>query len=192
MAPARAWCVRYTARATTAQPARPPMTIAQFRFYEELNDFLAPARRKRSFELRCAEAATVKNAIESAGVPHTEVELILANGESVAFSYRVQHGDRISVYPMFESFDVTPYAKACSKFLLGHPDTQGFGRKFKVAFSGCKDHACGLVNMHDMGFIAKNVTYVLALTVPRGARSAGRARIETAPRRCGCGRRFRV
>src|SRR5262245_19840413 len=53
-----------------------------------------------------------------------------------------------------EAFDVTPYAKACSKFLLGHPDTQGFGRKFKVAFSGCKDHACGLVNMHDMGVIA--------------------------------------
>src|SRR5215831_16799558 len=53
-----------------------------------------------------------------------------------------------------EAFDVTPYAKACSKFLLGHPDTQGFGRKFKVAFSGCKDHACGLVNMHDMGLIA--------------------------------------
>jgi sulfite reductase (ferredoxin) len=53
-----------------------------------------------------------------------------------------------------EPFDVTPYAQACSKFLLGHPDTQGFGRKFKVAFSGCKDHACGLVNMHDMGLIA--------------------------------------
>src|SRR4051812_12044142 len=84
------------------------MTLAQFRFYEELNDFLAPARRKQSFELRCAESATVKNAIESVGVPHTEVELILANGVSVDFAYRVQHGDRISVYPMFETFDVTP------------------------------------------------------------------------------------
>src|SRR6266436_5243700 len=53
-----------------------------------------------------------------------------------------------------EVFDVTPYAKACSKFLLGHPDTQGFGRKFKVAFSGCKDEACALTSMHDMGCIA--------------------------------------
>lgn len=53
-----------------------------------------------------------------------------------------------------EAFDVTPYAKACAKFLLGHPDTQGFGRKFKVAFSGCKEHACGLVNMHDVGAVA--------------------------------------
>ncbi|HWP59717.1 MAG TPA: hypothetical protein VNL14_17630 [Candidatus Acidoferrales bacterium] len=54
-----------------------------------------------------------------------------------------------------ESFDVTPYAKACSKFLLGHPDTQDFGRKFKVAFSGCGQHPCGLTAMHDMGAIAR-------------------------------------
>ena len=53
-----------------------------------------------------------------------------------------------------ESFDVTPYAQAIMKFLLGHPDTQDFGRKFKIAFSGCKQHACGLTNMHDMGAIA--------------------------------------
>ena len=54
-----------------------------------------------------------------------------------------------------ESFDVTPYAKACSKFLLGHRDTQGFGRKFKIAFSGCEENACGLAMMHDMGLVAK-------------------------------------
>lgn len=54
-----------------------------------------------------------------------------------------------------EGFDVTPYAIACSKFLLGHPDTQDFGRKFKVAFSGCKEEACGLTSMHDLGAIAK-------------------------------------
>ena len=53
-----------------------------------------------------------------------------------------------------EVFDVTPYAKSCSRFLLGHPDVQDFGRKFKIAFSGCKEHACGLVTMHDMGGIA--------------------------------------
>lgn len=84
------------------------MTTAHFRFYEELNDFLAPARRKVAFPLRCAESATVKNAIESVGVPHTEVEIVLANGVSVDFAYRVQEGDRISVYPVFEAFDVAP------------------------------------------------------------------------------------
>ncbi len=53
-----------------------------------------------------------------------------------------------------EVFDVTPYAKSCSRFLLGHPDAQDFGRKFKIAFSGCKEHPCGLITMHDLGGIA--------------------------------------
>src|SRR5947209_17228247 len=53
-----------------------------------------------------------------------------------------------------ETFDVTPYAKACAYYLLGHPDTQDFGRKFKIAFSGCKQNACALVSMHDLGGIA--------------------------------------
>lgn len=54
-----------------------------------------------------------------------------------------------------EPFDVTPYASATMKFLLGHPDVQDFGRKFKIAYSGCHQHACGLVSMHDMGAIAE-------------------------------------
>ncbi|MDQ2696552.1 MAG: nitrite/sulfite reductase [Pseudomonadota bacterium] len=54
-----------------------------------------------------------------------------------------------------ETFDITPYANACARFLLGHPDTQDFGRKFKVAFSGCQHNACGLTTIHDLGFIAK-------------------------------------
>ncbi|HEY2409146.1 MAG TPA: nitrite/sulfite reductase [Polyangiaceae bacterium] len=54
-----------------------------------------------------------------------------------------------------ESFDVAPYASAITFFLLGHDDTQNFGRKFKIAFSGCKDEPCGLTNFHDMGAIAK-------------------------------------
>src|SRR3984885_11410893 len=54
-----------------------------------------------------------------------------------------------------ESFDVTPYAHALTQFLLGHDDTQDFGRKFKVAFSGCKESSCGLTNFHDLGAIAR-------------------------------------
>ncbi len=53
-----------------------------------------------------------------------------------------------------ETFDVTPYAQTIMRFLLGHPDTQDFGRKFKVALSGCRQHACGLVHMHDLGLLA--------------------------------------
>ncbi len=53
-----------------------------------------------------------------------------------------------------ESFDTTPYARAMFEYMLGHPDVQDFGRKFKIAFSGCRDKACALVSMHDLGFIA--------------------------------------
>ena len=54
-----------------------------------------------------------------------------------------------------QTFDVTPYSDATFKFLMGHDDTQDFGRKFKIAFSGCEHHACALVNMHDLGFLAR-------------------------------------
>jgi sulfite reductase (ferredoxin) len=56
-----------------------------------------------------------------------------------------------------EAFDVSPYARALMEFLLGHPDVQDFGRKFKPAFSGCEHEACGLLNMHDAGFLARVV-----------------------------------
>jgi uncharacterized protein with PIN domain len=46
--------------------------------------------------------------IEAQGVPHTEIDLILVNGQSVDFSYGVQNGDRISVYPVFELLDISP------------------------------------------------------------------------------------
>ncbi|MEO6599379.1 MAG: nitrite/sulfite reductase [Polyangiaceae bacterium] len=65
-----------------------------------------------------------------------------------------------------ESFDVIPYANAITFFLLGHPDTQDFGRKFKVAFSGCKDEPCGLTNFHDAGAIAR--TRIIDGQVQRG------------------------
>lgn len=79
----------------------------QFRFYEELNNFLPPERRKVWFEHRFFGRPTVGDLIESLGVPHTGVDLILVNGESVDFFYCVKHGDRISVYPVFESLDIS-------------------------------------------------------------------------------------
>lgn len=84
-----------------------PVT-ATFRFYEELNDFLAPPQRRREFSCACARAATAKHMIEALGVPHTEVELILVNGESVGFDRILEEGDRVAVYPKFEALDVTP------------------------------------------------------------------------------------
>lgn len=84
------------------------MVTATFRFYEELNDFLAPDRRGHEFVCACARAATTKHMIEALGVPHTEVELVLVNGESVGFDRLLGDGDRVTVYPKFETFDIAP------------------------------------------------------------------------------------
>ena len=96
------------------------MSQVLLRFYEELNDFLPPARRKISFTHELTRRTSVKDLIESFGVPHTEVEVILANGRSVDFSYIVQAGDRISVYPVFESLDISPLLRLRDK-PLRHP-----------------------------------------------------------------------
>ncbi|MBC7259109.1 MAG: Mut7-C ubiquitin/RNAse domain-containing protein [Chloroflexi bacterium] len=84
------------------------MMRVSLRFYAELNDFLPPERRMVEFEHLAADRASVKDVIESAGVPHAEVDLILVNGVSVDFAHPVSDGDRISVYPVFESLDITP------------------------------------------------------------------------------------
>jgi uncharacterized protein len=84
------------------------MMHACIRFYAALNDFLAPERRAQTSTSSFYVSGSVKDLIESLGVPHTEVELILVNGEPVNFAYRVQDGDRISVYPPFRSLDVSP------------------------------------------------------------------------------------
>ncbi len=77
------------------------------RFYEELNDFLPIDKRKKRFEHSFIDRTSVKDMIESLGVPHAEVDLILVNGISVNFSYLVKDKDDISVYPVFESLDIT-------------------------------------------------------------------------------------
>lgn len=84
---------------------------AEFRFYEELNDFLPVARRKRSFEHRFHGTPSVKDTIEAIGVPHTEVDLILVNGASVGFDHRLAGGERVAVYPMFERLDISPVTR---------------------------------------------------------------------------------
>ena len=77
------------------------------RFYEELNDLLPEEKRKKRFAHQFIDRTSVKDLIESLGVPHTEIDLILVNGKSVNFKYLINYGDDISVYPVFESFDIT-------------------------------------------------------------------------------------
>lgn len=78
----------------------------QLRFYAQLNDFLAPALRQKEIWHSLNRRASIKDVIESFGVPHTEVELILVNGEALDFSHILQDGERISVYPAFARFAV--------------------------------------------------------------------------------------
>jgi uncharacterized protein len=80
---------------------------AWFRFYEELNDFLAVDKQKVAFLYSFKGNPSVKDAIEAIGVPHVEVDLILVNGLERDFSYRLEDGDNVSVYPVFESMDIS-------------------------------------------------------------------------------------
>jgi uncharacterized protein with PIN domain len=82
-----------------------------FRFYGELNDFLTEERRQATFAYDFNGHETVKHLLESLGVPHTEVDLILVKGESVDFNHLLQDGDLVSVYPVFESIDISPVAR---------------------------------------------------------------------------------
>ena len=82
--------------------------LANFRFYEELNDFLDPEQYRKTIEYRFDGRPAIKDPIEVLGVPHSEIDLILVDGESVGFDYRLQDGDRVAVYPVFESLDISP------------------------------------------------------------------------------------
>jgi uncharacterized protein with PIN domain len=84
------------------------MSHATFRFYAELNPFLPRSKRQAAFDHSFEGRQSIKDMIESLGVPHTEVDLILVDSQPVDFSYLVQDGDTISVYPVFEAFDITP------------------------------------------------------------------------------------
>jgi uncharacterized protein len=82
------------------------MGHATIRFYAELNDLVRSERRFRDSEVEFAGSPAVKDVIESLGVPHGEIDLLLLNGRSAAFGDRLRDGDRVAVYPAFEAFDI--------------------------------------------------------------------------------------
>jgi hypothetical protein len=88
---------------------------AEFRFYEELNDFLPKEKRKRSFTYQFYGNPTIKDALEASGVPHPEIEIIVVNGISVGYDYHLTDGDRVAIYPIFESLDISPLVKLRDK-----------------------------------------------------------------------------
>lgn len=82
------------------------MVTASFRFYDGLNDFLPRERRGREVLAPCARDATVKHMIEALGVPHTEVGLVLVDGEARGFGHLLREGERVAVYPSSGLFDL--------------------------------------------------------------------------------------
>ena len=84
------------------------MPIAYIRFFARLNGFLGTDWRPARVRYPISGPATVKHAIEALGVPHTEVDLILVNGQSVGFSYMLRTMDQASVYPSFSTLDISP------------------------------------------------------------------------------------
>jgi sulfite reductase (ferredoxin) len=115
---------------------------------EEYSDGIAHVTTRQDFQLHFVhidDAPALMRRLASVGITTRE-----ACGNSI----RNLTACPIAGVCRTEAFDVTPYAKALAFFLLGHPDCQDFGRKFKIAFSGCRDEACGLVRLHDMGAVA--------------------------------------
>lgn len=84
------------------------MATAEFSFHADLNFFLSPNKRHVSFTHYFKDRASIKDTIESLGVPHPEVYFIVVNGKAVDFSYIVEDGDRIDVYPLSLTPKVTP------------------------------------------------------------------------------------
>ena len=94
---------------------------AYFRLYEELNDYLPVNKRKILFSLSLKSPTTVDEAICSLGVPPEEVDLVLVNSESVPFDHIISEGDIISIYPIFESLDISSVTRLRDKPLINKP-----------------------------------------------------------------------
>lgn len=149
------------------------------RFYEELNDYLDPERRKTAFMYRF-RGGTVREMLDELGVPCAEVDLVLANGESVDFACPVRDGDRISVYPAFEALDITSVLRVRDR-PLRRP-------RFVIQDAGLRRLACCL---RALGFDASFVEERM-LTRSGGTDGAPRILLGRAASGDGCGHYVQV
>lgn len=92
-----------------------PGKSVKIRFYAELNDFLSGTEKQKPFCFPFKGIMTVREAIESLGVPHSGVDLVLVNGEPAELTQRIQADDYISVYPEFEAFDISDVSRIRKK-----------------------------------------------------------------------------
>jgi uncharacterized protein with PIN domain len=97
---------------------------ATFHFHGSLNDFLSPFKRNGSLVYPFNDTPSVKHAIESVGIPHPEVDIIVVNDAPVEFNYPLHNDDEVDVYPVFagsafpETFSLTKKYSVGEKFIL--------------------------------------------------------------------------
>jgi uncharacterized protein with PIN domain len=95
---------------------------AEIRCYAELNDFLPARRRGKTVLYRFDVPGSVKDALESLGIPHPEVDLIAVNGQPADFRRLLADGDRVAAYPRFRRLDIS----AISPVHLPQPEEPRF------------------------------------------------------------------
>ncbi|GAB4230802.1 MAG: Mut7-C RNAse domain-containing protein [Chlamydiales bacterium] len=93
---------------------------ADIRIYGELNDFLIKEKKGKMLTYHFSGKPTVKDVIESLGIPHPEVDLIIINGESVSFDKHLKNHDHVSVFPQFTSIDITPLIRLRPEIHIAH------------------------------------------------------------------------
>ena len=82
------------------------MKRATVRLYGALQDFLAPARRGEALSHPFTGSPSVKDLLESLGVPHPELDVVLLDGQPVGLEARVEDGSRIAAYPAFTQLEL--------------------------------------------------------------------------------------
>jgi uncharacterized protein with PIN domain len=90
------------------------------RFHDELNDFLISNQRNIEFNHPLNSSRSIKDLVESIGVPHTEIDLIIVNGKSVNFDYLVVTNDHIDLYA--PSKYIAPELAAISPLIHCQPE----------------------------------------------------------------------
>ena len=70
-----------------------------FHFYGDLKRFLSADRQDKSFVYHVKGCPSIKDTIEALGVPHTEVDAVVVNGQSVHFHYQFKDKANVHVYP---------------------------------------------------------------------------------------------
>jgi uncharacterized protein with PIN domain len=72
----------------------------RLRFHGDLNVFLRSRAGDAVIERRLAEKTSIKDIIESCGVPHPEVDLILVDEQTVGFDYTLANDAKVEVFPV--------------------------------------------------------------------------------------------